>query len=216
MVEFVDVVILLGGAVLLFGGATLSVYGVALLGMLVGGAGGFLVAPTVGSFLGLEGLVDTAVGTAIGVVAGVVLSYVLLSVAIAALSFVAGSFAGFVVLGALFPDLSPFLLYPASLFVGGIAAALGSFMSKTVLVLVTSFVGATLLSGSITLADLEAAGAAVSLDPIVFDVASPIFLGLFALGVLVQFGIFKLGYVTKIAAILPGASVLRDRGEETD
>jgi hypothetical protein len=215
MVEFVDVVILLGGAVLLFGGATLSVYGVALLGALVGGAGGFLLAPTVGSILGLEGLVATAAATAIGIIAGVLLSYVLLSVAIAALSFVAGTFAGLVVLGALFPDLSPFLLYPAALLVGGVAAALGSFLSKTVLVLVTSFAGATLLSGSITLADLDAAASQVSLDPILFDVASPIFLGLFVLGILVQFGIFKLGYVTKIAAILPGASVLRNRGEET-
>lgn len=216
MVEAIDIAILLGGAVLLIGGATLSVYGVALLGALVGGAGGFLLAPTVGSILGLEGLVATAAATAIGIIAGVVLSYVLLSVAIAALSFVAGTFAGLVVLGALFPDLSPFLLYPAALLVGGIAAALGSFLSKSLLVIVTSFVGATLLSGLITLADLEAAASQVSLDPILFDVASPIFLGLFVLGVLVQFGIFKLGYVTKIAAILPGASVLRDRGEGTD
>lgn len=216
MATVVDIAILLGGAVLLIGGAALSIYGVALLGLLLGGAAGFLLAPTVGPMLGLEGLVATAAATALGIIVGVVLSYVLLSVAIAALSFVAGTFAGIVVLGALAPDLSPFLLYPGALVIGAIAAALGSFMSKTVLVLVTSFVGATLLSGSITLADLDAAATQVSLDPIVFDVASPIFLGLFVLGVLLQFGIFKLGYVTKIAAILPGASVLRDRGEDAD
>ena len=214
MVSVVDIAMLLGGAVLLIGGAALSIYGVALLGLLVGGAGGFLLAPTVGPILGLEGIVATAAATGLGVVVGVVLSYVLLSVAIAALSFVAGTFAGIVVLGALFPDLSPFLLYPAAIVIGGIAAALGSFLSKTVLVIVSSFVGATLLSGSITLADLEAAGTQVSVEPLVFDVASPIFLGLFVLGILLQFGIFKLGYVTKIAAVLPGASVLRDRGEE--
>jgi hypothetical protein len=214
MVDVVGLAILLGGAVLLVGGATLSLYGVALLGLLVGGAGGFLLAPTVGSILGLQGIVATAAATAIGILVGVVLAYVLLSVAIAALSFVAGTFAGIVVLGALFPDLSPFLLYPAALVVGGVAAALGSFMSKTILVLVSSFVGATLLSGSVTLADLEAAGTQVSIEPIVFDIASPVFLGLFVLGILLQFGIFKLGYVTKIAAVLPGASVLRDRGDE--
>jgi hypothetical protein len=216
MVTAVDIAILLGGAIVLVGGATLSVYGVALLGLLLGGAAGYLLAPTVGPMLGLEGLVAAAAATGLGIVAGVVLAYVLLSVAIAALSFVAGAFAGIVVLGALFPTLSPFLVYPGALVVGAIAAALGSFMSKTVLVVVSSFVGATLLSGSVTRADLEAAGTQVSLDPIVFDVASPVFLALFVLGILVQFGIFKLGYVTKVAAILPGATVLRDRDENTE
>lgn len=214
MVNLVDIAILIAGALVLFGGAAFSIYGVALLGVLVGGAGGYLLAPTVGPMVGLEGLVATAAVTLGGCVVGVILSYVLLSLAIAALSFVAGTFAGLVVLGALMPDLSPFLLYPAALLIGGIAAALGTFLSKTVLVVVSSFIGATLLSGSITLANLEAASTQISIEPILFDVWSPVFLGLFVLGLLVQFGIFKLGYVTKIAAILPGASVLRDRGED--
>lgn len=214
MVSAVDIAILLGGAIVLFGGATLSIYGVALLGMLVGGAAGSLLVPTVGPMLGLEGLVATVAVTLGGGLVGVVLSYLLLSLAIAALSFVAGTFAGLVVLGAFAPDLSAFLLYPAAILVGAIAAALGTFLSKTVLIIVTSFIGATLLSGSITLATLAAAGTQISVEPLLFDVSSPVFLGLFVLGILAQFGIFKLGYVTKIAAILPGASVLRDRGEK--
>lgn len=215
MVDLVGIGMILGGAVLLFAGAALSVYGVAILGAVVGGGAGFLLGPTIGGLLGLEGLLAVLAATAIGVILGVVLSYVLLSMAISILSFIAGTFAGLVVLEAVAPGLSPALLYPGALVVGFIAATLAGFFSRTILVLVSSFVGATLVSGSITPSNVETAAAEFSLEPILFDLWSPIFLGLFVLGVLTQFGIFKFGYVTKIAAVLPGASVLRDRGRQS-
>lgn len=215
MVDLLGIGIILGGAVLLFAGAALSIYGVAILGVVVGGVGGFLLGPSIGGLLGLEGLLAVVVATALGSIVGVLMTYLLLSMAIAALSFVAGTFAGLVVLNAVFPEASMSLLSPAAMVVGVAAAALGSFLSKTVLVFVTSFVGATLVSGSMTLSDIQTAGAKLSLDPIVFDLWSPVFLVLFVLGVLTQFGIFKFGYVTKIVSVLPGASVLRDRGRET-
>lgn len=215
MVDILGIGIILGGAVLLFAGAALSIYGVAILGVIVGGGGGFLLGPSIGGFLGLEGLLATLVATILGMIVGVIVTYLLLSMAIAALSFIAGTFAGLLVLNAVFPEMSMTVLSPAAMVVGIAAAAIGSFMSKTILVLITSFVGATLVSGSLTLSDVEAAGTELSLEPIVFDLVSPIFLGLFVLGVLTQFGIFKFGYVTKIVSVLPGASVLRDRGRET-
>jgi hypothetical protein len=85
-------------------------------------------------------------------------------------------------------------------------------MTRTTMVLVTSFVGAVLVSGSLSPADVAAAQREFALEPLVFEAGSPVFLGLFALGVLSQFGLFKLGYVTKLAGLLPGASVLKDRG----
>lgn len=211
MVDLVGIALLLVGAVLLFAGAALSVYGVAVLGVVVGGGAGFLVAPTVGNAIGLEGVLAVVVATALGIVAGLVAAYLLLSMAIAAVSFAAGTYAGLVVVTPLLGEGAAIFGYSAALVVGVVAAALGSVLTRTVMVLVTSFVGATLASGSLTIADVTAAGEQFALDPLVFDVASPIFLGLLALGVLAQFGLFRFGYVTRLVSLLPGASVLRDR-----
>lgn len=213
MVDLVGVAVVLSGVVLLVAGAALSVYGVAILGVLVGGGAGFALAPSIGPALGLEGVLAVPAATALGVIAGLVAAYLLLSTAVAALSFVAGTYAGLVVVAPLLGDGAGVLASPVALVVGGVAAFVGTIMTRTVLVLVTSFVGATLASGSLTVADVAAAGEGLALDPILFDVASPVFLGLFAVGVLVQFGLFRFGYVRKLAAVLPGASVFRDRDE---
>lgn len=215
MVDLVGIALVLSGVVLLLAGAALSVYGVAILGVLAGGGAGFVLAPTIGPAIGLEGVLAVPAATALGVIVGVVASYLLLSTAVAALSFLAGTYAGLVVVAPLLGDGAAVLVSPIALVVGGVAAFVGTIMTRTVLVLVTSFVGATLASGSLTVADVAAAGEQLALDPLLYDVASPIFLGLFALGVLVQFGLFQFGYVTKLVAALPGASVIHDRGEDT-
>jgi hypothetical protein len=211
MVELIDVAVILGGAVLLFFGAALSVYGVGILGVVVGGGAGYLFAPTIGGLLGFEGIAGVAAATALGVVVGLVLTYLLLSMAVAMLSFVAGVYAGLVVIVPMLGGDMGLLAYPAAFVVGLAAAGLGAFLTRTVLVLVTAFVGATLASGSLTVADVAAAGEDLAVEPLLFDVAEPVFLGLLALGILTQFGLFKFGYVTKLVGILPGASVLRDR-----
>lgn len=215
MVDIMAVVLVLGGAVLLFAGAALSVYGVALLGVVIGGSGGYLFAPTVGGALGLSGLVAVVAATGLGIVAGLVVTYLLLSAAVAAVSFVVGTFVGLAAVAPVLTGGSGLLVYPIAFFVGVVAAAIGSIMTKTSMTLITSFVGASLVSRSITVADFEAAQARLTLDPLLFDLWSPLFLALFVLGILSQFGLFKLGYVTKLASLLPGASVLRDRGERT-
>lgn len=215
MVDLVPVVLVLGGAVLLFAGAALSVYGVALLGVVLGGGGGYLFAPTLGGALGFEGIVGVVAATALGAVAGVVVTYLLLSVAVAVVSFVVGTYVGLVAIVPLLTGWAGLLAYPAAILVGMVAAFVGSVLTRTTMTLVSSFVGATLVSRSVTVADFEAAQSQFALEPLLFDLWSPIFLALFALGVLSQFGLFKLGWVTKIVSLLPGASVFHDRTERS-
>ncbi len=210
MVEVLPVALVVGGAVLLFSGAALSVYGVGLLGAIVGGSGGYLVAPAVGGLLGYEGLAAVVVGVGVGVVAGVAVTYALLSFAIAAVSFAVGTFLGLVAVAPVLVDGPGLLVYPVALGIGVGAAVLGMFATKTAMVLVTAGAGATLVSRSVTLADFGAARAQPALDPLLFDVTAPLFLGLFVLGVLSQFGLFRLGYVTTLVGLLPGASVFTD------
>lgn len=213
MVEVLAIALVVGGTVLLFSGAALSVYGVGLLGAVIGGSGGYLVAPTIGGLLGYEGLAAVGVGVGIGIVAGVAVTYALFSFAIAAVSFAVGTFLGLVAIAPVLVDGPDLLVYPVALGIGIGAAVLGMFATKTAMVLVTAGAGATLVSRSVTLADLAAAQTDVALDPLLFDVTAPLFLGLFGLGVLSQFGLFRLGYVTSLVGLLPGASVFTDSRE---
>jgi len=211
MVDIISIALVLGGGVLLFAGAALSVYGVAVLGAVLGGGGGYLFAPALGGAIGLDGLLAVVAATAIGVVAGVVAASLLLSLAVAAVSFLVGTYVGFVVVAPLFADGLGGLVVLIALGVGVGAAFLGTILTKTVTIFVTSFVGAALLSRSVTSADFAAAQSAFALDPLLFEPGSLLFLALFALGVLSQFGLFEFGYVTRLVARLPGASALRDR-----
>lgn len=214
MVDLIAVGVVVAGVVLLFGGAALSVYGVALLGALVGGGGGYLVAPTLGGLVGVEGLAATAVAVAIGGIAGIAIAYTVLSMAVAAISLVVGVFLGLVVFAPILVDGAWYVEWAAAIGVGLVAAVLAMFLTKTTLIFISAATGAALASLSVTPADVAAAAEATSIDPLLFDATAPLFLGLLVLGVLSQFGLFKLGYVTKLAALLPGASVLRDKGDE--
>jgi hypothetical protein len=211
MVDLFGVAFVLGGLILLLAGAALSIYGVAALGVVVGGGLGFLSAPTVGSVVGVEGALAVVVATGLGVVAGLVVTRMLLSVAIGAVGFVVGTFAGLTAVVPMLGEGVGLLAYPVALAVGAATAVVGSFLTRTTMVLVTSFVGATLASGSLTAGDVAAAQSQFALDPLLFDPGSPVFLLLFVLGVLSQFGLFKFGYVTKLVGLLPGARVFRDR-----
>lgn len=212
MVEPVAIGLVAGGVVLLLFGAALSIYGVALLGLVVGSGGGYLVGPTVGSFLNIDGTAALAAGIGIGAIAGLVVTYLILRMAIVAFSFVVGTYLGVV---AIAPAMDEGTIVTILLGIGiGIAAgALGLFMKRTAMVLITSFVGAALASRSITESHLATASADFTVDPLLFDPAGLIFAGLLILGILTQLGLFKLGYVAKIVKLLPGASVLRDSEE---
>lgn len=213
MVDVITLALVGAGAVLLFAGAALSVYGVALLGAVIGGGGGYLVAPTIGGIAGLEGMAASAAAVGVGMIVGVVLSYSLLSVAVAGAGFVTGSFLGlFVVSG--FLEGAWYVDAAAAIGVGFVGAFLGMIMTKTTLVGVTSFLGSALASRQLTLAEFRVAAEGPAIEPLVWDFADPLFLGLLVLGLLTQVGLFKFGYVTKLTSILPGARIIRNRGDD--
>lgn len=212
MVEVIAIGMVTAGVVLLFAGAALSVYGAGLLGAVLGGGGGYLLAPTIAGAAGMEGPLGVAIAVAVGALIGVGITYVLLSMAIAAMGFVVGIYLGVVAVNPIIGGES----LPMTILIGlgtGVALAfLGMFMTRTTMVIITSFIGAALASRSITLEAITAASDGFpTFEPMVFDVTAPLFLGLFVLGLLSQVGLFKLGYVTRIAGILPGANVLRDK-----
>lgn len=213
MVEVLDVALVVGGAVLLFFGAALSVYGVAFLGALLGAGGGYLFAPTIGDPLAVEGAVATAVAVPIGAIAGVALAYVLLSFAVAAVSFVVGTYFGLVAVAPAMGSGGPAAVLIA-VAVGVAAAGLGTFFTKTMMILITAAMGAALVTRKLTVDALSTAGNDFDIDPLIFEPTAPLFFGLFALGVLSQFGLFKFGWVAGIVAKLPGARQLTDRGRE--
>jgi hypothetical protein len=95
-----------------------------------------------------------------------------------------------------------------------VGAALGFTSTTFALMVVTSFIGAALASRSLpAAAALRAASEGVTLEPLRFDplaatdvgrVTVPLFGMLFALGVLSQLGLFRVGRVLKPAALLLG------------
>ncbi|AGN01950.1 phosphate ABC transporter permease [Salinarchaeum sp. Harcht-Bsk1] len=214
MVELTGVALILGGGVLLAFGAALSVYGVALLGAVLGGGAGYLVAPTIGGAIGLSGAVASLAAVAIGVVAGVLIAYTVLSMVVAIAGFAVGSLLGVYIVSDLAGVSGMLPKAGVALGTGILLAFLAMFLTKTALIGITAFLGASFASTQLTVGSFETAASDLTVDPLVVSLENPIFLGLFALGVLTQFGLFKLGWVGKIAGALPGASVIRDRGEQ--
>lgn len=211
MVDVVTIGMVLSGAVLLFAGAALSVYGTGLLGAILGGGAGYMVGPSIGAIGGLEGPIAVAVGVLLGAVVGVAVTYILLSVAIASMAFIVGIYLGVVAVDPIVGGGSIFVTALVGLGTGVALAFLGMFLTRTTMVVISSFIGAALVSRSITFeAITTASNEFPNLDSIIFDVTAPLFLGLFVLGVLSQFGLFKFGYVTKTVSLLPGATVFTD------
>ncbi|WP_265111808.1 phosphate ABC transporter permease [Halosolutus halophilus] len=219
MIDLTSFGLVLGGTVLLFAGAALSVYGVVLLGTVLGGCGGYLVGPTIAAAAGVDGIAALVVPVVIGAIAGSLAGYLLLSVAVAVLSFVVGTFVGATALAPLLVDGQWYLEWGAAIAIGVAAAVLGMFLTKWMLGAITAFVGAAFASRSLTIDQFAAAQEALHPDPLLFDVTSPLFLALVTLGILSQVGLFKFGYVTRIARLLPGFKALpgrrRDESEPT-
>lgn len=208
MIDLASVGLVFGGAVLLFAGAALSVYGVVLLGTLLGGSGGYLAGPTVAAAVGADGIAATVVPIVLGAVAGGLAGYLLLSIAVAVMSFVVGTFVGTTALAPLLVDGQWYVEWGAAIAIGAAAAILGMFVTKLTMVGITSFVGAAFASRSLTVDQFAAAQEALHPGPLLFDVTSPVFLALVTLGILSQLGLFKFGYVTRIARLLPGFKAL--------
>ena len=207
-----DVALVLAGLVLVFLGAALSMYAVALVGFLLGAGGAYVVAPTLLGAVGSGGLVGLAIAVVVGGLVGAALAYVALSVATAVPSFVVGAYLGLYVVTPLFTG-GGLVKYLVAFLGGIVGAALGFALTKFALMFVTSFIGAALASRSLPAAAFRAARDGATLEPLFFDplattdvgmVAVPLFGVLFVLGVLSQLGLFRVGWVLKPAALVPG------------
>lgn len=210
--ELLDVGLLLAGLVLVFFGAALSVYATALLGFLIGAGGGYVVAPQLLGAVGAEGLVGLAVAIIVGGALGAVSAYVALSFATAVPAFVVGAYIGLYVITPIFTE-GGLIRYLVMLLAGIAGAVIGFTLTKFALMFISAFVGSALASGAVTMTNLTAARESFSPDPILFDplartavvgVEIPLFGVLFFLGILSQIGLFKLGWVTRFATVLPG------------
>ncbi len=208
MIALADLALVGGGVLLLFAGSALSVYGVVLLGTMLGGSGGYLFGPTASAAIGLDGLAAAVGPIALGAVGGGLAGYLLLSAAVAATSFVVGTFVGATALAPLFVDGQWYVEWGAAIAVGVAGAVLGLVLTRSMLGPLTAFVGAAFASRSVTLAEFDAAREALHPGPLLFDVLSPVFLVLLVVGALTQAGLFKFGYVTWIARLLPGWKAL--------
>jgi len=202
--------LVLAGLLLAFVGAAVSVYAVTLTGFLIGAGAGYLAAPNLVGLIAVDGLVLSGVGVLLGGAIGGFLAYAGLSFAVVGIGAVVGGFVGRFAIGPLYAaDAAGFegtaLLVGATLAGVGIGAVFGFVLSRTTLVVSTAFIGAALASRSLTFETFEAAAAATTIEPLLFDVTAPAFLAVFVLGVLSQLGLFKFGYVTKLIGILPGA-----------
>ncbi|WP_144798189.1 phosphate ABC transporter permease [Halorubrum depositum] len=210
MLTPVNAGLVLAGLLLAFVGAAVSVYAVTLTGLLVGGGAGYLAAPSLVGLIAVDGPVLTGVAVAIGAAVGGFLAYAGLSFAVVAIGGLVGGFAGRFAVGPLYAaDAAGFegtlLLVGATLAGVAVGALFGFVLSRTTLVVSTAFIGAAFASRSITPATLDAAAAGPSVEPLLFDVAAPVFVAVFALGALSQLGLFRFGYVTKLVGLLPGA-----------
>jgi hypothetical protein len=218
----VDIGLVLAGLVLVFFGAALSIYAVALLGFLIGAGGGYVLAPSLLGAFGAQGIVAFAVAVLVGGLLGAALSYVALSFATSIPAFVVGAYIGLYVITPVFTE-GGLIRYLVMVLAGIGGAVLGFTLTKFALMFITSFVGAALASGSVTLANLTAAREVFSPEPILFDplaatplvgIEVPLFGVLFVLGVLSQIGLFKLGWVAKFATVLPGVGRVIGNDEE--
>ncbi|ACM58036.1 hypothetical protein [Halorubrum lacusprofundi] len=202
--------LVVAGLLLAFVGAAVSVYAVALTGVLVGAGAGYLAAPNLAGLIAVDGLVLTGAAVAVGAAVGGFLAYAGLSFAVVAIGGLVGGFAGRFAVGPMYAADAAgiegtLLLVGATLAGVAVGALFGFVLSRTTLVVSTAFIGAAFASRSITPATLDAATAQTSVEPLLFDVTAPAFLAVFALGALSQFGLFKFGYVTKLVGLLPGA-----------
>ena len=202
--------IVLAGLLLAFVGAAVSVYAVTLTGILVGAGAGYVAAPSLAGLIAVDGLLLTGAAAALGAAVGGFLAYAGLSFAVVGIGAVVGGFAGrFAVAPRYAADAGG--IEGTALLVGGalagvaVGALFGVILTRTTLVVSTALVGAAFASRSLTPARFEAAAADATVEPLLFDLSAPAFLGVFVLGVLSQFGLFRLGYVTRLVGLLPGA-----------
>lgn len=204
MVTLVDVGLVIAGLLLAFVGAAVSVYTVTLAGFIVGAGTGYVFAPSLLAVAGAEGLAATVgVAGVVGLV-GAFLAYAGLSFAVMGIGGVVGAF---IARFAVAPLYAAGTLEIAGITIVGlvVGALFGLIATKLTLVFASAFIGSAFATRSLTLEEFQAAQEALSIDPLIFEMLSPLFLAVFVLGVLFQLGLFRFGYVTKLVMLIPGA-----------
>lgn len=204
MVTPLDIGVVLVGLALALVGAAVSVYAVTLTGLVVGAGAGYVLSPHLVGVLATEAAIVTSSAVAIGGLVGAFLAYFGLKFAVIAIGAIIGGLLGGLWIGPTMLETT-IELAGAAVIGGGGGALVGFVLTRTTLVVATSLIGAAFASRSVTIADFERVQETGSIDPLLFELTHPLFLGLVVLGILTQVGLFKLGYVTKIVAILPGA-----------
>lgn len=204
MVTPLDIGVVVVGLALALVGAAVSVYAVTLTGLLVGAGAGYVLSPHLVGLLATEAVVVTGGMVAIGGVAGAILAYLGLKFAVVAIGVILGGLFGWLWVGPAMVD-STIGLVGAAIAVGAVGGLFGFVLTRTTLVVATSLIGAAFASRAVTIADFQQAHETASIDPLVFELGQPLFLVIVVLGILTQVGLFKFGYVTKLAGLLPGA-----------
>ncbi|MES3161749.1 MAG: phosphate ABC transporter permease [Halorubrum sp.] len=210
MVTPLDAGVVVAGLLLAFVGAAVSVYAVTLTGLLIGAGAGYLTAPNLVGFVAVDPLIVSGGAVVAGGAVGGFLAYAGLSFAVLVIGGTVGAFVGRFAVGPLYAaDAAGVegtaLLVGATLAGVAVGALFGFVLTRTTLVISTAFIGAALGSRSLTPDAFSTAAEELTLDPLLFDPVGLPFLAVFTLGVLSQFGLFKLGYVTKLVGVLPGA-----------
>jgi hypothetical protein len=187
----IDIGLVAAGLILAFAGAALFKYTVGGVGFLSGGAGGFMLASAVA-----PEPVTIAGATIVGGLVGVFLAFSLVSTVATIPGFLLGSYVAATVLDLQGAGLDVKIIGGTVL--GGIVgAALCGLLFKKVLPIVTGFLGAALATRAWTVDAFSEAASSLDPSPVVFD-PDPLFLGVFAVGALSQYGLVKLGWAKKI------------------
>jgi len=122
--------LVVAGLLLAFVGAAVSVYAVALTGVLVGAGAGYLAAPNLAGLIAVDGLVLTGAAVAVGAAVGGFLAYAGLSFAVVAIGGLVGGFAGRFAVGPMYAadaaGIEGTLLLVGATLAGVAVGALGS------------------------------------------------------------------------------------------
>lgn len=198
MIDGVAAAFVLAGVALLLSGTALSVYGIVAVGLAAGAGAGSLVGPA----LGLEA-VGPGVAAAVGAAVGGLGSYLLVSVAVSLLGFAVGTPLALAALSSSSAAAGWLPEWGGAVAVGLVAAVLALVLTRWVIAAITAVVGAALASRALTPEGLLTARESLTLEPLLFDVGSPAFLALVAVGLLSQFGLLSLGTLPRLLRTVP-------------
>lgn len=189
--EPIEIALVVGGLVLAFAGAALFKYTVAAVGLLSGGAGGYLLA----SALALEPMLMAAAAL-VGALVGVFLVFSLLTTVATIPGFVLGSYVAASVVGL---DGASLGLQTAGLtLLGGIAgAAICGLLFKKVLPILTALLGAALATRAWTIDAFTEAASSLDPSPVMIEPGVS-FAAVVVVGTLTQYGLLKLGWAKKL------------------